>query len=231
MPSQAPAVPPLEVAAWALIIATLVVVLTATGVAVAAYFQRQPRPRVWAATRDARRALADQRERRRAYGPAAERVARQLAASGEPALASAAPRAQWPYPEGPVVDVTPATPQEFAAALAALGVVGGTLGVPGAPGAPLHTVKLDYDGVRIVVDAPPREGETPPERLPPVAPEELTPDELLVLGALEALTGAVYYPKRTSRKATVAAASATRPAAAYAVKLPAACTDPSALQN
>ncbi len=229
MPSRPFAASPLEIAGWALIIGILAVVLAATGVAVAAYFQTPPRPRVVAATQQADDAVRRQRQRRDAYGPVADAMARRLASSGVPGLASAAPRAQWPYPEGPVVDVTPGTPQEFAAALAALGVSssdGGGAGAGAGAGAPLHTVKVDYDGVRIVVETPPREGEAPPEKLPPVAAEELTADELRVLGALEALTGAVYYPKRTSRKSSVAVASTTRPPASYAVRMPLACTTP-----
>ncbi len=223
MPSRAFAASPLEVTAWALIIATLVVVLTATGVAIAAYFQTAPPPRVWAATAMAPRATAAQRDRAHQYGPVADAMARRLAASGAPGLASAAPRAQWPYPEGPVVDVTPQTPEEFRAALRSLLGPQEAAASVAAMSEPLRAVKLDYNGVRIVVEPPPPQGEAASEHLPPVRPEELAPKELAVLGALEALSGAVYYPKRTSRKTSTAVAASTRPPASYAVRMPMNC--------
>ena len=55
------------------------------------------------------------------------------------------------------------------------------------------------------------------------APLALTAREHDALQALHALTGAAHYPKVMSRKTSLAAARAPRPAADYDVRLPAAC--------
>jgi hypothetical protein len=199
---------PMEITVWVLLLVVVAVALTTIvltavlGAPWAPTFDSDGSP---AMVRHALR-MADSeaprlRRRAAANAAAATRVARDLG------MPYAAPRAQFPAPAEPTVDVRPPTDADYEAAVrkvAALATAG-----PVAPDALKtaldgHRFVADVGGVHVVVARPPHAPGL-------VHAAELSQASRRALAALEHLTGEVHYPKRTPRKESVAASRTVRP--------------------